>query len=146
MKEPIKKKSRPKGATRRPAVAGIDIGNRYLQVWEIDADDAMTGGRYITSESKIRQQFEGKESRRIIVEMGNNTRWIAEPLQSFGHEVLIVDPRRVKLISDSLYKDDKVDALTLALLGTEAPRLLKTVPLRDLEHQKALTLVQLLIG
>ena len=127
---------------RRPTVVGIDVSDKHLQVCEIDADDVVPGGRFVNTESKIRQQFEGKDPRRIIIEMGSNTRWIAELLKSLGHEVLIVDPRRIKLISGSLYKDDKVDALTLALLGTEAPRLLKTVPLRDLEHQKALTLVR----
>jgi transposase len=135
-------KDRVAGGARRPTVVGIDIGDKYLQVCEIDADDVVTGGRFVSTESKLREQFEGRERRRIIVEMGSSTRWIAELLRSLGHEVLIVDPRRIKLISGSLYKDDKVDALTLALLGTEAPRLLKTVPLRDLEHQKALTLVR----
>ncbi|MBL8784523.1 MAG: IS110 family transposase, partial [Deltaproteobacteria bacterium] len=121
---------------------GIDISDKYLQVCMIDADDVVTGGRMVSSEAKLREQFEGTHSYRIIVEMGSSTRWIAELLKSFGHEVLVVDPRRIRLISGSLYKDDKVDALTLALLGAEAPRLLKTVPLRDLEHQKALTLVR----
>ena len=89
---------------RRPTVVGIDVSDKHLQVCEIDADDVVTGGRFVNTESKIRQQFEGKDPRRIIIEMGSNTRWIAELLKSLGHEVLIVDPRRIKLISGSLYK------------------------------------------
>ena len=90
MKEPISKKSARKGpvcrmsTAQRRTVVGIDISERYLQVREIDANDVVTGGRFVTSERRLRDQFEGRDPCRVIIEMGSNTRWIAEILKGLG--------------------------------------------------------------
>jgi transposase len=123
-------------------VVGLDVSEKYLQVCEIDPDGVLTEGRIANSDKKIREYFEGKSPRRIVIEMSSHTRWITELLQSLGHEVLVVDPRRMKLISATLYKDDRLDAHTLAMLAKDAPRLLKTVPLRKVEDQRLLTMIR----
>lgn len=135
-------KNIPLEPARKLAVVGVDIGEKYLQTCEIDTDGVISESRFPNSEKKIRENFGGPVVRRVIMEMGSHTRWIAELVQSLGHEVIIVDPRRLKLISSSLYKDDRNDAKTLATLGYQAPGLLKTVPLRKLEDQRILTLVR----
>jgi len=127
-------------------VVGIDIGERHVNLCEIDSDDAVTETRLGNTPKKLREQFEGKAKRRIVLEAGAHTRWIAELLGELGHDVLVVDPRRTKLISGSLYKDDRVDAQTLAMLGRDAPTLLKTIPVRPLESQVVLTLVRARAG
>ena len=127
-------------------VVGIDIGERHVNLCEIDSDDAVTETRLANTPKKLREQFEGKAKRRIVLEAGAHTRWIAELLGELGHQVLVVDPRRTKLISGSLYKDDRVDAQTLAMLGRDAPTLLKTIPVRPLESQVVLTLVRARAG
>lgn len=161
MKESINKTAKKQGATgvpKKPAqartessapvpvVVGIDISEKRLNLCEIDADGVISEARFTNSAKKLMEHFEAKPKRRIIVEVGAHTRWIAEVLQALGHEVLVVDPRRTKLISGSLYKDDRVDAQTLALLGRDAPNLLKTVPMRRLESQMVLTLVRARAG
>ena len=82
-------------------VVGIDIGERHVNLCEIDSDDAVTETRLGNTPKKLREQFEGKAKRRIVLEAGAHTRWIAELLGELGHEVLVVDPRRTKLISGS---------------------------------------------
>jgi len=121
---------------------GIDLGDKYSQICEIDGDGVLTEVRLATTESKLREQFEGKPRRRIIMEVGSQSRWISELLTSFGHEVLVLDARHVKMISDGLYKDDRKDAFLLARMGREAPGLLKVVHHRALDHQHVLTLVR----
>ncbi len=127
---------------RKVTVVGVDIGDKHLQFCEIDSNGEISDFRIPNNEKRIRENYQGKVARRFIVEMGSQTRWIAELLQSLEHEVIIVDPRKLKLISQSLYKDDRCDAMTLATLGTQAPGLLITVPLRKLEDQRILTLVR----
>ena len=42
-------------------------------------------------------------------------------LQSLGHEVIVANPRQVKLITESSRKDDRLDAQTLARLARIDP-------------------------
>lgn len=137
---------RPSSADERSIVVGIDIGERHLNLCEIDLDDVVSEARLVNSAKKLREHFEGRSKRRIAVEAGAHTRWIAELLRELGHEVLVLDPRRTKLISGSLYKDDRIDAQTLAMLARDAPTLLKTIPVRPLESQIVLTLIRARAG
>jgi len=45
-------------------------------------------------------------------------------LASWGHEVILANPRNLRMISDSIHKSDRVDAHTLARLGRVDPSLL----------------------
>lgn len=122
---------------------GLDISDKYLQAYELTHDgEVVDESRFRCSEEKLRERYEGAERKRFIVEMSSSTRWIAVLLEDCGHEVIIVDPRRFKVISQSLKKDDRNDAATLAFYGQTIPKLLPTVQIRDLKHQKALTLVR----
>jgi transposase len=142
------KGTRPKQTvtTDHGIVVGIDVSEKRLNMCEIDAEGTISEARLANSAKKLVEHFEGKTRRRVIIEVGAHTRWIAELLDALGHQVLVVDPRRTKLISGSLYKDDRVDAQTLAMLGRDAPNLLKTVPVRRLESQMVLTLVRARAG
>ena len=44
-----------------------------------------------------------------------------------GHEVVIVNPRRVRLIAESTLKTDRIDAEILAWLGRQEETLLRPV-------------------
>lgn len=141
-RKPLKLEPSAGDGRRTATVTGLDVSEKHIQICEIDVDDVVSEGRIATSDKKLREYFEGRAARRIVIEMSSHTRWITELLRSFGHEVLVVDPRRMKLVSGTLYKDDTLDAQTLAMLARDAPRLLKTVPLRDIEHQRLLTMVR----
>ena len=43
--------------------------------------------------------------------------WISRLLRSWGHEVIVANPRRVLLIAESSRKNDKLDARMLARLA-----------------------------
>ena len=90
------KKRRPrKPKPRKPLVkrsvdlslrenVGVDIGDKYSQICEIDADYVITETRIGTSETKFRDLFEGKSRRRIVLEVGCHSRWISELLAGLG--------------------------------------------------------------
>jgi transposase len=48
--------------------------------------------------------------------MGTHSPWISRYLGDLGHEAIVANPRRVRLITDSTRKDDRLDAKTLARL------------------------------
>lgn len=63
-------------------VVGIDIGERHVNLCEIDSDDAVTEARLANTPKKLREQFEGKAKRRIVLEAGAHTRWWCSPLKN----------------------------------------------------------------
>lgn len=63
--------------------------------------------------------FEELPTVRVAIEAGKHSPWISPQLSSQGHEVIAANPRRVKAISDSRRKNDRVDAAKLARFDPE---------------------------
>lgn len=127
----------------RMDTVGLDVGDKFIHFHELSAHgEVVEEGRFKCTADKLRERFERMGERRVVVEVGSHSRWIAELLMELGHTVLLLDPRRLKLIAGTLYKDDKIDAEVLALLGWRVPEMLKVVRLREAKDQKALTLVR----
>jgi transposase len=58
---------------------------------------------------------------RVVLEASTRTRWAAQQLERLGAEVVVVDPRKVRVIAETKHKTDKTDARILAdLLRTGA--------------------------
>jgi transposase len=63
---------------------------------------------------------EGQEVK-VVVEASTRTRWAAEVLERLGAEVVVVDPRKIRVIAETKHKTDRTDARILAdLLRTGA--------------------------
>jgi len=62
---------------------------------------------------------------RIAIEVGTHSPWVSRLLRSLGHEIIVANPRQVKLIAESSRKDDRLDAQTLARLARIDPQLLQ---------------------
>jgi transposase len=60
----------------------------------------------------------------------------------FGHEVIVANPRNVRLIGESTRKDDRLDARTLARLARIDPNLLSPVRHRGAEAQAHLAILR----
>jgi transposase len=67
---------------------------------------------------------------RIAMEVGMHSPWVSRLLRSLGHEVIVANPRQVKLITESGRKDDRLDAQTLGRLA----RIDRKLP-RPIQHQ-----------
>jgi transposase len=72
----------------------------------------------------------GGEEMRVVLEASTRSRWAAEVLDGLGLEVIVVDPRKVRVIAETKHKTDRTDARILAdLLRTGAlPKALWRVP------------------
>ena len=81
----------------------------------------------------IRSRFEGVRRMRVAIEVGTHSPWVKELLEELGHEVIVANPRKVRLIGESRNKDDKLDAERLARLARVDPLLLSPVRHRGRE-------------
>lgn len=70
--------------------------------------------------TKIMEAAGGGEVR-IVLESSTRTSWAVKQLESVGAEVVVVDPRKVRVIAETKHKTDRTDARILAdLLRTGA--------------------------
>lgn len=118
-------------ATKR--VCGLDLGDRTsafcLCTWE---GEVLEQGRVRTTAPSLSRRFETAEPMRIALEVGTHSPWISRLLRQWGHEVIVANARKVRLIGNSRRKSDRIDAQTLADLASVRPRLLYPV-----EHTSA---------
>ena len=63
----------------------------------------------------------------IAIETGTHSPWVSRLLESFGHEVLVANARKVRLVYGGDRKSDKLDAQKLARLARFDPRLLSPI-------------------
>jgi transposase len=79
---------------------------------------------------------------RIAIETGTHSPWVSRVLADCGHEVIVANSRKLRLIYENPSKDDKVDAMYLARLARVEPALLSPVQHRSLSAQKDLALLR----
>src|SRR6202162_1991158 len=83
---------------------------------------------------------------RIGLEIGTHSPWISRLLSELGHEVIVANARKVRLIGESRKKDDRLDAQTLARLARVDPQLLYPVKHRSVQAQADLTVIRARAG
>lgn len=105
--------------TKDRVVVGIDQGDVWSHFCEIDAAGRILRRERIrTTQAGYRKGFGGRRTqRRIVIEVGTHSPWSSRLLEELGHEVIVANARRVKLIAQADRKTDRVDAETLARLG-----------------------------
>jgi transposase len=123
---------------------GLDIGDRRSHYCVLDADATVrTTGTAATTRAALITLFTALPPARVVLEVGTHSPWISRLLQALGHEVLVANARRVRLITAATRKSDPVDAETLARLGRADPALLAPIRHRgetaqhDLAHIRA---------
>jgi hypothetical protein len=68
----------------------------------LDLDGAVVGEVAIaTKDASLRLQFEGKPRLRIALEVGTHSPWVSRLFTQVGHEMLVANPRKVRLISEN---------------------------------------------
>ena len=109
----------------------------------LDLDGGVVAeGAVKTTEAWLRMLFEGKGRMRIALEAGTHSPWISRLLIALGHEVLVANPRKLRLIAESDAKHDRADAQFLARLAHVGPALLAPIHTRSAQTQIDLTLIR----
>jgi transposase len=139
MKKSNKKASNVAGAPQ--LVIGMDISDKKSQLAIIEGGDL----RFETvknTRDALRLQFSRLPASRVALEAGTHSLWLSRTLEQFGHEVIVANPRKLALITQSKKKSDVRDATILAQLALADPKLLSPIHHRSEESQKALVLIK----
>jgi transposase len=88
-------------------------------------------GRAATMEAAVRQRFAHAPRARIALEAGTHSPWVAVLLEELGHEVIVANPRKLRLIFKNERKNDRADAEQLARVARMDPRLLSPIEHRS---------------
>jgi transposase len=133
------KKQKPK----RTMTIGIDLGDRSSQYCGVGKDaEVVEAGSVATTKKGLAQVFGSRRRCRIAMEVGTHSPWVSRLLRSWGHEVIVANARRVRLITDSSQKNDKLDARALARLARADPQLLSPIRHRSQEAQADLAVIR----
>jgi transposase len=125
------------------AVVGLDVGDRKTHYCVLGMDgELVVEGAVATRKATLRVQFEGKAKMRIALEAGAHSPWISRLLAEMGHEVIVANPRNLRMISESDSKNDPADARLLARLAHVGPELLSPIQQRSEKTQVDLALVR----
>lgn len=118
---------------------GIDLGDRESDYCCLDGGGAVVeAGRMRTTRAAFEKKFAEMDTVRVVVEVGTHSRWVAEVLRGLGHEVVVANPRQVRLIWKRQHKTDRTDAEMLARLGRLDVTLLAPVQHRSRSAQQDL--------
>jgi len=126
---------------------GLDLGDRNSWYCVVDeAGQIRREQRVRTNAKALREVFGAMARGRIAVEIGTHSPWISRLLSELGHEVIVANARKVRLIGESRKKDDRLDAQTLARLARIDPQLLYPVKHRSVQAQSDLTVIRARAG
>lgn len=115
---------------------GVDLGDRWSHYCVLDGNgDVVDRGRVRTKRETFAAQFGKLEPARIALEVGTHSPYLSRLLAEQGHEILVANPRRLKLIFADHTKSDKVDAESLARLARVDPGLLSCIEHRTEQAQ-----------
>jgi transposase len=132
--------------------AGLDLGDKYSYLCLIDtlSGEIIEEGRLRTTPEALKRRFASEQpSLRIAIETGTHSPWVSRLLKELGHEVLVANARKLRLIYANKRKTDEVDAENLARLARLDPKLLYPVAHRGEDSQAHMAIVrsrQALVG
>ena len=146
-----KRNSSPKSQTRAAktkrtqerVTIGMDLGDKTSRYCMLNNEgEVLREGQVPTTKAGMVEAFGSLGQTRIAIEVGTHSPWVSRLLQGLGHEVIVANPKQVKLITESTRKDDRLDAQTLARLARIDPQLLRPIQHRSEKAQAALMIIR----
>jgi len=122
---------------------GIDLGDKTSLIHVLDeVGEFIEETRIPTTTAALKREFSQRVPLRIAIEVGGHSRWVSRELSSYGHEVVVADARKLRLIYENPRKSDRVDAEYLARLLRLDANLLSPILHRGEEAQKHLAILR----
>jgi len=132
-----------KDSRKQVVAVGVDLGDRHSQVCGLDAQGERVLERRVCSTTAGLTSVFGKlPACRVVLEASGSARCVAELLREMGHDVKVVNPRRMRRIYENENKSDVVDARELADAGLYRWEKLPVVYLRSKEAQEKLAVLR----
>jgi transposase len=106
----------------RGSTIGLDISDHFTSLCVLDSSgEVIEEARLRTIATGFSQRFSSMPPFASSFEVGTHSPWVSRLLLSLGHEVIVANPRRVRLIANSTRENDRSEAETLAQLGRIDP-------------------------
>ncbi len=123
----------------------MDLGDKYSYLCLIDtgSGEVIEEGRLRTTPEALRRRFASERPpMRIALETGTHSPWVSRLLEGLGHEVLVANARKLRLIYSNKRKTDEVDAENLARLARVDPKLLYPLKHRGEDSQAHMAIIR----
>jgi transposase len=122
----------------------LDLGDKYSYLCLIDqqSGQVIEEGRLRTTPEAFRRRFASEQPMRIAIEAGTHSPWASRMLEECGHEVLVANARKLRLIYSNKRKTDEVDAENMARLARVDPKLLYPLKHRSEESQAHMAILR----
>jgi transposase len=122
---------------------GLDLSDKTTEACVLDAaGEVVERFRVRTTAPALERTLARYEPSRVILEVGTHSPWVSRLIPRLGHEAIVANPRRVRLIAEHDSKSDDFDAELLARLGRIDPNLLSPVVHRGESAQRDLVLLR----
>jgi transposase len=130
-------------AAKQRLTVGLDLGDRTSRYCILaEAGEKVSEGQLPTTQAGLSSLFAKMPSSRIALEVGTHSPWVSRHLAGMGHEVIVANSHKVKLITQSVHKNDRIDAEQLARLARVDPKLLSPIRHRGPEGQADLAVIR----
>lgn len=124
--------------------AGLDLGDKHTHLCLLDTEsgEVIEESQIRTTSEDFRRRFSREQPLLVAIEVGTHSPWVSRILEECGHEVLVANARKVRLIYGDKRKNDKLDAENLARLARLDPKLLYPLKHRGENSQTHLALIR----
>ena len=122
---------------------GLDLSDKTSEACVLDAaGEVVETFRVRTTPAALERALARFEPSRVVLEVGTHSPWVSRLVTRLGHEGIVANPRRVRLIAENDSKSDDFDAQLLARLGRIDPNLLSPIVHRGESAQRDLVLLR----
>jgi transposase len=136
-------RKRATGRKEGPITIGMDLGDKSSRYCVVGDDgELLSEGGVATTKKAMAQKFAGMRRCRVAVEVGTHSPWVSRLLTGLGFEVIVANARKVRLISASSSKNDRLDARLLARLVRVDPQLVSPIQHRSEQAQADLMMIR----
>src|SRR5215470_556420 len=92
--------------SRQTLTMGLDLGDRNSWYCVLDEAGQIRLEQRVRTNAKALQEVFGAMPRsRVALEIGTHSPWISRLLSELGHEVIVANARKVRLIGESRKKE-----------------------------------------
>jgi transposase len=122
---------------------GMDLGDlNHVVVVLDDNGDEICCCALRNDKAALRGFFQSYPGAKVALEAGTHSPWVSRLLQQLGCQVYVGNPRKLRMIWDSIDKSDERDARMLALVCRLEPKLLWPIRHRDAASHRDLEVIK----